>query len=139
MKELISRICLVICLVLTPLMLCGCSDKPFVLFSAQNPKEGLNREQLSVLFRKEEPIYYAVISPKGFKDGAIKISLTKKDTKTEFLGYTNYHNKTVKVGSDKYYSDYYVLREDGIYVMQVFSLRNLSKPIATGSFRVYDD
>lgn len=69
----------------------------------------------------------------------LRISLTKKDTKTEFGGYTNYRNKTVKLNRENYYSDYYIIREEGIFVMQAFSVRNLNKAIATGIFRVYAD
>lgn len=139
MKKLISRTGLVLCIILQLTLLIGCTKDPFVVFSSQNPKEGLNREQLSVLFRKEQPVYYAIIAPKGFKGEMIRVSLSKKDTKSEFWGYANYRNQTVKVNGNKYFSDYYVLREDGIYIMQIFELKNLSKPIATGSFRVYDD
>ncbi len=118
-------------------ILCGCSNSPFIIFSEQNPRNGLNKNQIEYNFKTEQPIYYALISPKGFEDDMVKISLTKKDNETEFGGYTNYRNKTVRLNGENYYSDYFIIREDGIFVLQAFNLKNLSKPIATGIFRVY--
>ena len=117
----------------------GCKSDPFIVFSAQNPKNGLNKNQIEYNFKKEQKIYYAIIAPKGFKDDMVKISLTKKETDTEFWGYSNYRNKTVKLNGENYYSDYFVIREEGIFVMQAFNLKNLNKQIATGIFRVYDN
>ena len=131
------KIFLTISLFLSLFLCCGCEDDAFILFSRQNPKEGLNKNQIENNFFKEERIYYAVIIPKGVEDDTLRLSLTKKDTKSEFLGLSNYRNKTVKLNKDNYYSDYFVIREEGIFVLQAFELKNLSKPIATGIFRVY--
>lgn len=139
MKKLIKRIFLIFCVTIQVFLLCGCSGDPVIVFSEHNPKNGLNRNELSVSFRKEQPIYYAVIAPKGFKCEVVKLSLTKKDTKSEYWGFTNYRNKTVNVQGTNYYSDYFIIREEGIFVMQAFNLKNLNKPIATGTFRVYDN
>ena len=62
-----------------------------------------------------------------------------KDTKSELWGYSNYRNKTIRTKGENYYSDYFIIREEGIFVLQAFFLQNLSKPIATGVFRVYDN
>lgn len=132
-----KKLLLLFCLILQIFTLGGCKGEPFIVFSAQDPKNGLNKNQIEYNFKKEQPIYYAIISPKGFEDDILRISLTKKDTKTEFGGYTNYRNKTVKLNRENYYSDYYIIREEGIFVMQAFSVRNLNKAIATGIFRVY--
>lgn len=139
MKTRILKLCFIFTIIIQAFLLGGCSSDPFIVFSTQNPKNGLNRNQLETNFKKEQPIYYAIIAPKGFKDDMVKISLTKKDTKSEFWGYTNYRNKTVKTHNENYYSDYFVIREEGIFVLQAFELENLSKPIATGIFRVYAD
>ena len=134
-----KKLALLFCLIFQMLILGGCKSDPFIVFSAQNPKDGLNKNQIEYYFKKGQPVYYAVISPKGFEDDMLRISLTKKDTETEFGGYTNYRNKTVKLNGDNYYSDYYIIREEGIFVMQAFSVSNLNKAIATGIFRVYAD
>ncbi len=132
-----KKIILILCIFVQVFILCGCSQDPFILFSAQNPKNGLNKNQIEYNFKTEQPIYYALIAPKGFQEDMVRISLSKKDTKSEFWGYSNYHNKTIKLKGENYYSDYFVIREEGIFVLQAFNLKNLSKPIATGIFRVY--
>jgi len=116
--------------------LCACTSDPFVVFSTQNPKRGLKKEQLGTYFKKGDRVYYALIAPKGFKGDLIKIQLIKKDPKSEFWGYTNLRNKTVPTEGKNYLSDYFVLEETGIYVLSAYEVINLSKPIATGAFRV---
>ena len=139
MKKTTPLIILSLLLILGLFNLSGCKSDPFIVFSAQNPRNGLNKNQIEYNFKKEQKIYFAIIAPKGFRDDMVKISLTKKDTKTEFWGYSNYRNKTVKLNGENYYSDYLIIREEGIFVMQAFNLQNLNKPIATGIFRVYDN
>ncbi len=132
-----KKIVLILCIIMQIFLLGGCSSDPFIVFSAQNPKNGFNKNQIEYNFKVEQPVYYALIAPKGFKDDIVRISLTKKDTKSEFWGYTNYRNTTIKLNGENYYSDYFIIREEGIFVLQAFNLKNLSKPIATGIFRVY--
>ena len=137
MKKIISRFLFMLVLVAQIFLLSGCSDEPFIVFSTQNPKEGLNKNQLENNFKQGQRVYFAIISPKGFRDDMIRISLTKKDVKSEFWGYSNYRNQTIRTKGEKYYSDYFVIREEGIFVLQAFEMINLNKPIATGIFRVY--
>lgn len=139
MKTRILRLCLILSAILQIFILCGCSGDPFIVFSTQNPKNGLNKNQIETNFKKGDTVYYVLIAPKGFKDDAVRISLSKKDTKSELWGYSNYRNKTIRTKGENYYSDYFIIREEGIFVLQAFFLQNLSKPIATGVFRVYDN
>ncbi len=132
-----KKIILILCAFAQIFIFCGCSKEPLIVFSEQNPKNGLNKNQIEYNFKTGQPIYYAIISPEGFEDDMVRISLSKKDTKSEFWGYSNYRNKTIKLKGENYYSDYFIIREEGIFVLQAFHLRNLSKPIATGVFRVY--
>lgn len=116
--------------------LSGCGDENFIVFSTQNPKYGINKEFAGTTFQKGERVYYAIVAPKGFREDLIKINLVKKDTKSEFWGFSNSKNRTVSTGGKNYYTDYFVLSESGFYIMQTFDMINLSKPIATGIFKI---
>ena len=51
MKKIITRFLFMLVLVVQIFLLSGCSDEPFIVFSAQIPKEGLNKKQLANNFK----------------------------------------------------------------------------------------
>lgn len=124
-------------IVLSSLALCACdkSQKPFIVFSSAPITETTRPQQV---FKSGQRVHYGVINPKGFKDRVIKINMFKKDDTSEFWGYNYYSNREHKLTNQNYYTDYFVIYQKGLYVMQVFEITNLQDPVALGSFRISD-
>ncbi len=137
MIKIFKKIAILLVLLCPLFLFTGCSKKAFVVFSEFDPKNGLNKEQLSSTFSTGQKVHFVVIAPEGFEEEAIRVVLTKKDAKSEFRGYSNRKNKVFETAGIDYVTDYYILNEAGIYIVQVFDLINLSDPVATGTFRVY--
>ncbi len=117
------------------LLACDKEQKPFIVFSAAPINETTHPQQV---FKAGSRVYYAAINPKGFEDKAIKINIFKKDDTSEFWGYSYYANRDYKLENQNYYTDYFVIHQKGLYVMQVFEITNLQNPAALGSFRIVD-
>lgn len=120
----------------TTFFMTGCSDKAVIMlksepFNSQNYMEYENR------FQANQRIYYAVMSPKGFKDTALKIEIFTKNTKAPSLGFSYKYGINVPIdNTKKYYTDYIVMTGPGLYIMQVFELRRPDKCLARQDFWV---
>lgn len=91
-------------------------------------------------FPKGEKIYYYIASKKKIKDEYIRVQIFKKDDKSEFWGYNIEMTMDEYIGKGKrYYTDYFVMQNKGYYIMQVFTFKDLDKPIVREDFWVYDN
>ncbi len=126
-----------ILIALSCFVLCACdkTQKPFVVFNSAPITETTRPQQV---FKSGERVYYAVVNPKGFEDKVIKVNIFKKDDTSEFWGYSYYSNREYKLTNQNYYTDYFIIYQKGLYVMQVFEITNLQDPVAFGSFRIAD-
>lgn len=126
-----------ILIVLASFTLCACdeSQKPFIVFSSAPITQTTRMQQV---FRSGERVYYAAINPKGFKDSVIKVNIFKKDDTSEFWGYSYYSNREHKLTNQNYYTDYFIINQKGLYVMQIFDITDLQDPVILGSFRIAD-
>ena len=88
------------------------------------------------VFRAGQKIHYAILCEKGFRDSVLKVQVIQKDEKSEFFGYTPFMNREVEVSNPKFYIDYFVIHSKGYYIVQVFELKDLQKPIGYGEFWV---
>lgn len=114
----------------------GCSrEKPFVVFSSTPILESTTPEYK---FQTGQKIYYAVVHPKGFKEDHIKVQIFKKDEKSEYWGYSHIYNRTCELTHKKFYRDYIVIHTPGLYVMQVFYISDLGRPITMQDFWVVE-
>lgn len=132
-----SKIFSLIIIILTSVFLCcACENKkPFVIFSSSE----INQSTKPIrLFHSGERIYYALISPKGFKDGVLKVQIFKQDDKREFWGYSYYYNREVRAKNKNFYTDYVVIHNPGHYIMQAFNISDLHNPIILGDFVVQE-
>lgn len=50
-----KKLLLLFCLILQIFTLGGCKGEPFIVFSAQDPKNGLNKNQIEYNFKKNSP------------------------------------------------------------------------------------
>ena len=131
MKKFFLLIIFASCLLLT-----GCGNKSFILMKSE-PFTAQNAQYTEQTFSQGERIYFAVVNPSGFKDDAVKIEIIEKNEKTGSMGYSIKYAKDRQIeNSEKYFTDYFVLRSSGFFIMQVFELRRPDKCLARCYFRV---
>lgn len=119
--------------------LSGCKVEHPVIVLNSNPITKNNIYDIEQTFGRNKRVYYAVLSPKGFKDSVIRVQIIKKDEKTQHWGYSIYDSQEKNIDTNKkFYLDYFITREKGYYIIQIFELRNLSKPIARNDFWVFE-
>lgn len=112
-------------------------NAPIILFNSQ-PITAETMLNNSKEFQTGERIYYIFITEKPFHGDLIRIQLLKKEEKTSIGGYKIISANDYRVQQDQvyYYNDYFVINERGCYVLQVFSLDKLDKPLARDYFFV---
>ena len=128
----------VIFLIFISVFLCGFNKrKPLILLSPRTIVQG-NEQYLTKYFERNQRIYYMIYFPKGMKKGIYRVQIFKKDDKSEFWGYKQMHHYDYKIDEKgkKYITDYFVMLEKGHFVVQVFNLKNVNKPVALGDFWV---
>ena len=116
--------------------------KPILLLSSTNPQVNkISNKPLenSSVFKKNERIYFLVYTEQGFKSNYIKYQIIKQDDKAHIGGYSRIRNVTTRVKDKNTYVDYFVLKESGKYIIQIFDIENLQHWIALGEFRVQDE
>lgn len=119
------------------LFLCGCKkDQPLLFFNSQ-PITSQTINHPGRNFSANQPIYYILIVPKGFKNDYIRAQIVKKDEKTAHWGYKIYQSKDFRIDRTKnYFINSFVLNEPGYYFMQIFPFNNFDVPIARNDFWV---
>ena len=119
--------------------LCACKyDRGLILFNTQpiNSKNALND---SKVFHPDTRVYYLFIAPKKMKsDKLIRVQIFKMTDKAPWGGNEVVRTKDYRLMKDEryYHSDYFVLHENGRYVMQVFSHDDFNNPLALNDFYV---
>ncbi len=114
----------------------GCSDNGVIMLKSE-PFNSQNYMEYEHNFKANQRIYYAIMSPKGFKDTALKIEIFTKNTKAPSLGFSYKYGINVPIdNTKKYYTDYIVMTSPGLYIMQVFELRRPDKCLARQDFWV---
>ena len=84
----------------------GCSDNAVIMLKSE-PFNSQNYMEYEHDFQANQRIYYAVMSPRGFKDTALKIEIFTKNTKAPSLGYSYKYGINVPIdNTKKYYTDY---------------------------------
>ena len=97
-----------------------------------------NENYLTKYFEKNQKIYFLILFPKGMKKSIYRVQIFKKDDKSEFWGYKHMHHYDFRIEEKgtKYITDYFFMLEKGHFVIQVFNLENVNKPVALGDFWV---
>lgn len=120
------------------LLLSGCDRrKPVIVLNSKVlTKENVN--EMPRRFPAGKPLYYAVLTPKEFKDDVLRIQVMKKDEKTAYWGYSiSYSVNALVDNSRQYCKGYFVPYEKGYFIMRAFEMRDLEKAAATIDFWVY--
>lgn len=115
----------------------ACSDRAGILFN-QNPITEKNVLDNSSVFYPGRRIYYLILLPKKVHSRYLYIQVVKKDNDYGRLGYTLYWTKNIRLKDEEvnYFTDYFVIGEEGYYIMQVYSKDKPTKKLAVSEFYV---
>ena len=115
----------------------ACSDRAGILFN-QNPIAEKNVLDNSSVFYPGRRIYYLILLPKKVHSRYLYIQVVKKDNDYGRLGYTLYWTKNIRLKDEEvnYFTDYFVIGEEGYYIMQVYSKDKPTKKLAVSEFYV---
>lgn len=116
---------------------CGCNkNAPLLLFNNQEINTVTIKSPVTI-FELGETVHYVILNPKGFTSPYLRIQLIKKETKTQNWGFKIYTSKNVKIDTTKkFYIDSLKLYKSGSYIMSVYYLDDLQRPIVRATFVV---
>ena len=124
--------------ILSIFLLCGCvAERGFILFNSQPfVKENIVSHQKT--FERGKRVYYLFIAPKKMKNDYIRVQVFKITDKAAGGGVEVLRTKDFRLmKSERYYhTDYFVLYEKGRYILQVFAMNDLQRPLALNDFFV---
>jgi len=135
MKNLL-KIILVLCLIC--FVSTGCEDEETGILFNKEPITKDNVLNASRTFDAGQRIYYLFYTSKKINREFIRIQVFKAEKNSHVGGYVivwTQDNRVMK-DNDYYYYNYFVLHNPGKYVMQIFGLEDLSKPLAWNYFYV---
>ena len=133
-----KKLKLILCLTLMLFTLTGCKDKEVgILFNAE-PITKDNVLHASKTFEAGKRIYYLFYSHPEIKSQFIRVQVFKAGDTVAKGGYSIRWTGDYRIMKQNhyYYYNYFVLHEPGRYVMQLFSIDNLSIPLAWDYFYV---
>ncbi len=129
---------LVIAIVLILLLTTACSsDKAGILFN-KYPISKDNIYDYEKVFPVGNRIYYIILMPKKVESRYLYIQVVKKDNDYGQFGYKLVWTRDVRLKDEEinYFTDYFVLHDDGYYFMKVYSKDNPHKVLAAAEFSV---
>ncbi len=128
-------LCLII--ILVSFFLCGCDKrKPVILFNNQ-PINSVTVQAPTNMFELGETTHYVIFNPAGFDSPYLRLQIIKKDTKTQNWGFKLYRAQDLKIDTSKnFYIDYIKIHQAGTYIVSVYYLNDLNRPIVRGLFKV---
>lgn len=119
------------------LLLCGCDkETPIILFNNQPINKTTVNSPVD-FFELGETTYFVVFNPKGFESPYLRMQLVKKDSKVQNWGFKIARSQDIKIDASKnYYIDKINVSQSGTYILSLFYLDDLNRPIVRGMFVV---
>lgn len=116
----------------------GCSDEEAGIFFNNEPINENNILHSKRSFDAGKRIYYLFYSPEKIKSEFIRIQVFKADDKVAVGGYKIIFTQDKRVMKQNmyYYDGNIVLHSAGKYVMQIFDVMDITKPLAWNFFYV---
>ena len=113
------------------------NDKAGILFN-KYPITKENIYDYEKVFPAGARIYYVVLMPKKVESRYLYIQVVKKDNDYGQFGYKLIWTREVRLKDEEinYFTDYFVLHDDGYYFMKVYSKDNPHKIFASAEFYV---
>lgn len=124
-------------LIISLFFLCGCDkEKPTILFNNQEINKRTVQSPVD-FFELGETTHFVVFNPQGFDSPYLRLQLIKKDTKVQNWGFKIAYSKDIKIDTSKnYYIDSINVSQAGTYMLSLFYLNDLNRPIVRGMFVV---
>ncbi len=137
MSEMKKIICTTLLLLIVLLSVGFATKKGSILFN-DVPINQVSQGSEKLTFNVGDKIHYFIYMPKGFKDDYIRIQVIKGEDKVTSGGYKVVFAQDVELSNlnKNSYSDYFVIYEKGVYIMQVLEFKNMNKGVAYGTFGV---
>lgn len=131
-----KRLILISFLILLLATACA-NDKAGILFN-KYPITKENIYDYEKVFPAGARIYYVVLMPKKVESRYLYIQVVKKDNDYGQFGYKLIWTRDVRLKDEEinYFTDYFVLHDDGYYFMKVYSKDNPHKVLAAAEFSV---
>lgn len=113
------------------------TDRAAILFN-KYPISEKNIYDYSKTFLAGRRIYYVILMPKKVESRYLYIQIIKKDNSYGQLGYKLQQTYNIRLKDEEinYYTDYFVLNENGFYIMKVYSKDNPHKILTQADFYV---
>ncbi len=134
--KLFILILLICCL---PFVLTGCKEEETgILFNAE-PITKDNVLHASRSFEAGKRIYYLFYSQKKIDTEFIRVQLFKAEEKVPLSGYSILWTNDYRIMKQNqyYYYNHFTVHQPGRYVLQVFAINDISKPLAWNYFYAY--
>lgn len=128
-------------LVLALIFSCGfkAKEKPYITFTSQNFVTEQTLRANENIFNVGSKITYMFCYPKGFGDSVLRMQLYKMDDKVQIMGFSLVQSRDVNVNiGDKQYMDYFILRQPGLYQLQIVEIRKQRRILQYARFRVVE-
>ena len=112
-------------------------DKAAILFN-KYPITEKNIYDYSVNFQAGSRIYYVILMPEKVESRYLYIQIIKKDNDYGRLGYNLIQTRDIRLKDEEinYFTDYFVLNQEGFYFMRFYSKDNPHKILASAEFYV---
>lgn len=132
-----KRIILILILLLFICTGCDDKEKANIIFNA-DPITKDTVMHPSREFAAGQRIYYLFFTPKKLECKFIRVQVFKVGDTINRGGYSIYWTNDYRVMKQNmyYYTNYVTIHQKGRYVMQVFSIDNIGKPLAYNEFWV---
>lgn len=119
-------------------LLCGCEKSDTVILLNHRPITKDNFLDNSIMFKKDERIYYLFMTQKPLETDFIRVKVLKRDEKVNFEITKPSYSNDFRLYKDQvyYYNDYLVIHEAGYYCIEVSSRNKLNNPLARVDFQV---
>lgn len=132
MKKLIAVIFLIL------FFTTACSVKHAGILFNKYPITAENIYDNQTVFPVGSRIYYVVVMPKKVESRYLYMQIVKKDNKYGQFGYNLIQTRNIRLKDEEinYFTDYFVLNEDGYYFMRIYSKDNPHKVLASAEFYV---
>ena len=119
------------------MFLCGCDKEKAVILFNNQPINSQTVYAPVDFFEVGETTHFVIFNPKGFESPYLRLQIIKKETKTKNWGFKIYTSKNLKIDDTKnYYIDSFKLEKAGTYIVSVFYLSDLNRPIVRGIFTI---
>ena len=114
----------------------GCDkEKANIIFNAE-PITAETVMHPSREFEAGQRIYYLFFTPEKIESKYIRVQVFKVNDKINRGGYSIYWTNDYRVMKQNlyYYYNHFTIHQGGRYVMQVFDIENLARPLAYNEF-----